>query len=140
MLILPYGEAFPYEAFKSLKDYIFSGGGLFNVAGRPLWSAYKKGINSWEKVVINDPYKEFLSPLGIKYYETKNKLGLSVTTSIGISPVQPTHGNVFPYRIPAREFYNQGYLSEINDENYAILVKSWINPYTGDRNSAIQKW
>jgi hypothetical protein len=142
LLILPYGEAFPYEEFSSIKEYLFKGGGLFNIAGRPFWAALEKTDGRWNNVVISDPYKEFLSPLGIKYYEfiDKQDIGLSVTTSLNACPVNPTHGNVFPYRIPCREFFSLGYLGNEGPLNSSVLVKSWRNPYKNDSGIIPQKW
>jgi len=140
LLILPYGESFPYEAFSILKDFIFAGGGIFNLAGRPFWMPYENKNGEWEKVSVPDPYKEFLAPLGIKYYEFKDGfIGLSVTTSLALTPVNPTHGNVFPYRIPARDFFHFKDLVSSNPEEI-IFVKSWRNVYTGSMDSYPQKW
>jgi len=134
LLIMPYGEAFPYKAFENIKEYIFEGGGIFNVAGRPFWSPMEKLEGRWQKVDIKDPYASFLSQLGIKYYESEDTqdIGLSVTTSLGFSPVRPTHGNVFPYRIPARDFSR-------NKEGI-VFVKSWKNPYIKTSNKIPNKW
>ena len=134
LLIMPYGEAFPYNAFENIKEYIFEGGGIFNVSGRPFWTPMEKREGRWQKVDIKDPYASFLSQLGIKYYESDKTqdIGLSVTTSLGFSPVQPTHGNVFPYRIPARDFSK-------NKEGM-IFVKSWRNPYIKTSNKIPNKW
>ncbi len=142
LLILPYGEAFPYEAYPSIKEYLFEGGGLFNVAGRPFWAAMEKIKNKWQKKDIKSPYKDFLAPLGIKYYElldTEN-IGLGVTTSTSGTPIIPTHGNVFPYRIPAREFYSLGVLGNKKDEDHIVLIKSWQNPYIKSVKHRPRKW
>jgi len=134
LLIMPYGEAFPYKAFQNIKEYIFEGGGFLNVAGKPFWAAMEKSDSLWRKADIKDPYAEFLSQLGIKYYESEGgeNIGLSVTTSLGFSPLQPTHGNVFPYRIPARDFSK-------SRENI-VFVKSWKNPYVKTAHKIPNKW
>jgi len=134
LLIMPYGEAFPRKAFQNIKEYIFEGGGFLNVAGKPFWVAMEKFDDKWQKADIKDPYAAFLSRLGIKYYELEGAedTGLSVTTSLGFSPVQPTHGNVFPYRIPARDFSK-------NREDI-IFVKSWKNPYVKTAHKIPNKW
>jgi len=134
LLIMPYGEAFPYKAFQNIKEYIFEGGGLLNVAGKPFWAAMEKSNGLWRKADIKDPYAEFLSKLGIKYYESEGSddMGLSVTTSLGFSPLQPTHGNVFPYRIPARDF--------LKSREDMIFVKSWKNPYIEAAYKIPNKW
>lgn len=134
LLIMPYGEAFPYKAFQNIKEYIFEGGGLLNVAGKPFWVAMEKFDGRWQKADVKDPYAAFLSQLGIKYYESERaeNTGLSVTTSLGFSPLQPTHGNVFPYRIPARDF------SKSRED--MIFVKSWKNPYTKTAHKIPNKW
>ena len=151
LLIMPYGEAFAYDTFPFIKDYIYAGGGLLNLAGRPFWSAKKKINGQWQKADVDDPYKKFLSQLGIKYYEflENDYVGLSVATSIAYTPILPTHGNVFPYRIPARDFYfSRGgnfYFFPDNakgkiDKTQIIYVKSWVNPYTEEPNNIPQKW
>jgi len=134
LLIMPYGEAFPYNAFENIKEYIFDGGGILNVSGRPFWTPMEKRKGRWQKADIKDPYASFLSQLGIKYYESDKTqgIGLSVTTSLGFSPVQPTHGNVFPYRIPVRDFSKS--------KEGMIFVKSWKNPYTKTSNKIPNKW
>lgn len=142
LLILPYGEAFPYEAFTSIKEYLFEGGGLFNIAGRPFWVAMENIDGIWQRVDIKDPYKEFLSPLGIKYYEFLNSphIGLSVTNSLGFSSIQPTHGNVFPYRIPARDFYFLKTAEDRKNGQPPIFIKSWRNPYAKESKCIPKKW
>ena len=42
LFILSYDESFPYKAFPSIKEYLFEGGGLLNIAGRPFWVAMDK--------------------------------------------------------------------------------------------------
>jgi len=142
LLILPYGESFPYEAFPSIKEYLFEGGGLLHVAGKPFWVALRKIENKWQKVNISDPYKEFLSPLGIKYYESPNNgyIGLSVTTSLGIAEIAPTHGNVFPYRIPVRDFAHLEFIEGRKNEDSIVLIKGWQNPYIKDLKTTPKKW
>lgn len=154
-LILSYGEAFPVEAFDSIRNYLEGGGGLFTVAGKPFYLPMKKIENQWEIVKVK-AYENFLTKLGIKYYQsevmpsfcefneelfkefsgkqlfTKADTGLTVTTSNKIVRRNPTHGNVFPYRIPYRDFLP--FVKSLNKFgevlNYpAILVKSWSNPY-----------
>jgi hypothetical protein len=151
LLILPYGEAFAYGTFMRIKDYLSSGGGLMNVAGRPFWSANKKADGKWHVLNIDDPYGEFLSPLGIKYYEFLDKeyKGLCVTTSVDYTPVVPTRGNIFPYRVPARDFYfakdGDIYLFPEDIEYKAdwppvTFVKHWMNPYIKESENIPQKW
>ncbi len=142
LLILAYGEAFPQGAFDSIAEYLFRGGGLLNISGRPFWSPMIKINGRWQKVDTPDPYNKFLAPLGIKYYEypDKENIGLSVTTSLRFSPVEPTQGNVFPYRIPVREFF---YLENSdNKANFypAIFIKSWMNPYDSGSKIIPHKW
>lgn len=142
LLILPYGEAFPYKAFAQIKEYLFEGGGLLNIAGRPFWVPMDKIDGKWQKLNIADPYKEFLSPLGIKYYEFLNNenIGLSVTTSLGFSTIKPTHGNVFPYRVPVRDFSFLKTTSGEKNRQSIVFIKSWRNPYIKDSKSIPRKW
>ncbi len=139
---MPYGEAFPQDAFGNITEYLFRGGGLLNISGRPFWSPMIKINGNWQKAVTPDPYSKFLAPLGIKYYEypDKKNIGLSVTTSLNFSPVTPTQGNVFPYRIPAREFFT---LEDPNNKTNlysAIFIKSWMNPYILGSKTIPHKW
>ena len=142
LLILPYGEAFPYEAFPSIKEYLFEGGGLLNTAGRPFWIAIQSNNGKWQRVDIKDPFKEFLSPLGIRYYEflDNEDKGLSVTTATAVTPVIPTHGNVFPYRTPARDFYSLATIKGNKIGLSVVLIKSWKNPYRKEAEGAPGKW
>lgn len=147
LLIMPYGEAFAFSTFPFIRDYIFAGGGLLNIAGRPFWSAQKKVNNKWQSTHADDPYGEFLSQLGIKYYEypEKDYVGLCVTTSSAYTPILPTHGNVFPFRVPARDFcFSRGgnlrLYREDADETQVTLVKSWTNPYAENPGLVPQKW
>lgn len=50
LLIMPYGEAFPGDAFASIAEYLFAGGGLFNLSGRPFWSPRVKINGKWQKL------------------------------------------------------------------------------------------
>jgi hypothetical protein len=142
LLILAYGEAFPQDAYDSIVAYLTSGGGLFNISGRPFWSPMIKINGKWMKADVPDPYSKFLAPLGIKYYEypQKENIGLSVTTSLRFSPVEPTLGNVFPYRIPAREFYTLEDPSNKAKPYPAIFIKSWMNPYDSNSKTIPHKW
>ncbi|MFA5090186.1 MAG: hypothetical protein WC510_04020 [Candidatus Omnitrophota bacterium] len=142
VLILPYGETFPYEAAGAIKDYLFNGGGLFNVAGKPFWKPVVKISGRWEVIDTINSYKEFLAPLGIKYYETPDlaTVGLTVTTSMGVSPLIPSKGNVFPYRIPARDFFYLRNISDKKNNPSICLVKSWLNPYINNIKDIPNKW
>lgn len=155
LLVLSYGEAFPLEAFNFIQDYIEEGGGLFSIAGKPFWKPMKKIGSEWLEVPCNS-YEEFLSKLGIKYYQseikpvacefnqelfnvpigkflfTESAVGVSVVTGEKINTLAPTHGNVFPYRLPCRNFMPVARSLNEFGEILAcpmILVKSWKNPY-----------
>lgn len=165
LLMLPYGETFPIDAFNAIKNYLQDGGGLFTVAGRPFWLPVKKVNDKWETVAAK-PYEDFLAKLGIKYYQsedtpsssefneelfkglsgnqlfTKADIGVTVTTSDKSVKMNPTHGNVFPFRIPCRDF--MPILKSLNKSGEvltypAILVKSWRNPYRKE-NKVPNKW
>ncbi|MDD5561010.1 MAG: cellulase family glycosylhydrolase [Candidatus Omnitrophica bacterium] len=142
LLILPYGETFPCQAFAQIKRYIFEGGGILNIAGRPFWEPVVKISGKWQKLDKGDSYKNFMSALGIKYYERRDdkSIGLSVTTSLGDTPIQPTHGNVFPYRVPVRDFYFLEELLNIKDNKQIVLIKSWRNPYSPLLKNLPRKW
>jgi Glycosyl hydrolases family 2 len=139
LLILPYGETFPYQAFPAIKSYIMNGGGLMTIAGKPFWRALRKNEDKWQDVDIFDPYQMFLAPLGIKYYDLEDggSTGLCVTTSRQESPIIPSRGNVFPYRVPVRDFMP---LPDTAGKIFSVLVKSWKNPYASDIKDIPKKW
>lgn len=165
LLILPYGKAFPVDAFSSIRNYFEEGGGLFNLAGKPFWKPIKKIDNEWQEV-DSKPYEEFLSKLGIKFYQseinpsvcefnqelikgfvgkhlfTDADTGLSITTSDKTVNITPTHGNVFPYQLPCRDFLPIIKSLDKSGEILAypaIFVKSWRNPYR-QANKVPNKW
>jgi hypothetical protein len=140
LLILPYGEAFPFQAFPVIKEYLLAGGGLFNIAGRPFWVPMANINGKWERAYVSDPYKQFLALLGIKYYESLDdkNIGLTVTTTSCITPILPTHGNIFPYRIPCRDFFSWDMTHSKNTRSL-VFVKSWDNPYVKG-NPVPKKW
>ena len=44
LLVLPYGSAFPADAWGALRAYLEGGGNLLNLGGRPLWvPAFREG-------------------------------------------------------------------------------------------------
>lgn len=142
LLILPYGGEFPQKALPVVKQFIFQGGGLLTVSGKPFGYPLARAGGKWETADNSNVYKDFLSVLGIKYFEFSDAkdIGLTVTTSLGISPVQPTRGNVFPYRIPVRDFYPINALGGLPVAEAGIFVKSWRNPYVANTNSIPRKW
>lgn len=141
LLILPYGETFPHGAFETIKKFLFEGGGLFNLAGRPFWIPVDKIEGKWERIDKNDSYGEFLSQLGIKYYEhSGNNIGLSVATGLSVQRILPTRGNVFPYRIPVRDFYFSDEITGKNSQWPIVFVKAWQNPYIADVKNTLHKY
>ncbi len=139
LLILPYGENFPFSAVEGLKKYVASGGGILTVAGRPFWSARTFRDGQWRPVAEYSP-ANFLASLGISYYESDKTpdIGLTVTTGLGISPTFPTSGNVFPYRLPSRDFFSLDRYFE--NGGSVVFVKSWKNPYRGANPRIPRKW
>lgn len=162
LLILPYGEAVPEGGLPTIVKFIKEGGGLFTTAGRPFRYILMKGDKSWEKINSSKTEK-YISSLGLNSYiiyskdiaaikatseifdmefdmklpPSHDQYGLCVKTSERIYTTPPIKGNVFPYRIAARNFIAPIILID-NDDNYIgaplTLVKSWSNPYkTTDR-------
>ena len=44
LLVLPYGSAFPADAWSAIRSYLEGGGNLLNLGGRPLWMpAFREG-------------------------------------------------------------------------------------------------
>ncbi len=142
LLILPYGENFPLAAFENISEYLCSGGGLFSVYAKPFWSPMIKQSGRWQVAKQEDARDKFLSQLGIKHYEgSDGSSRLVVATSLRSSPVIPTRGNVFPYRLPCRDFYAQSELIGVPGMGgHAVFVKSWRNPYRGNDKSIPRKW
>ncbi len=140
--LLPYGETFPLEGFDAICRYLYAGGGLIHTGGRPFWQPVVRNRDHWEKVETGDPYEDFLIPLGITYYqpEASDDVILNVTTSLKYSPVTPTHGNVFPYRIPARDFYPFSILTDNPADDAVTFVKTWQNPYGNINSRRAKKW
>jgi hypothetical protein len=111
-------------------------------AGKPFWTGFNNDKEQWQESRPTDSYRHYLAPLGIKYYESINSVnnGLMVTTSLGISVVPPTHGNVFPYRIPVRDFYPLDSIGVGKNAEDGIFVKSWRNPYPVNKKTIPRKW
>ena len=141
LLILPYGENFPFKAFYAIRKYLEQGGGFLNLAGRPFWKPLEKVNGVWQEKKGMDSYTEFLAPLGIKYYQvSENRFGLTVTTSLKDTPVIPSKGNIFPYRIQTRDFFFSENVTDQNARDKVVFVKSWKNSYDGIDNILLQRW
>lgn len=138
LLILSYGGIMPEDVSPAIVEFIRDGGGLFTTGGIPFSDKYllSIGISCYvidrgdiasvdAKVDILDIEFEMKEPFFDQY-------GLCVKTSERIYNKLPTMGNVFPFRIPARDFINPVILLDKNG-NYigapVTIVKSWKNPY-----------
>ena len=141
VLVLAYGEAFPRNAFPAIRAFLEQGGGLLYCSGRPFFRPQSLQANVWRESGQVDPDKEFLAPLGIKQYEDEQEgIGLTVTTSVGGMPILPSHGNVFPYRVPAREFYLPEDFKNQPLFRGSVLARAWRNPYGEDSLSPRHAW
>ena len=140
VLVMAYGEAFPRDAFPAIRAFLEQGGGFLHCSGRPFAQPQSLQANVWRASDQVDPYKEFLAPLGIKPHEDEQELGLTVTTSVGGMPILPTHGNVFPYRVPAREFYLPQEYKNQPQFRGSVLARAWRNPYGGESLSPLRAW
>jgi hypothetical protein len=47
LLVLPYGSAFPAEAWSAIRDYVFKGGNLLNIGGRPFFAPVTRQGNGF---------------------------------------------------------------------------------------------
>lgn len=166
LLILPYGESIPEEALPLIVEFVKDGGGIFTTGGRPFGAVFKKKDNRWEREALSDGRK-YSSSLGLYFYKIFSKditsiksesplwgsafymakplnaqYGVCVKTSEAFQNIPPTKGNVFPYRIPARDFMTPVIFLD-KKGNYTgapiTLVKSWKNPYKNS-DSVPNKW
>lgn len=134
LLVLPYGESFPVQAFGNIAEFLQNGGGLFTTGGTVFSNPLKQINGKWEKDLKSaaDFEKLFLTPLGLKYYResTRSENAISLwpdfmqpqlptppqqtrlplqtggtpTTSQGWFGIVPSLGNVFDQRIQVRDF------------------------------------
>jgi hypothetical protein len=74
LLILPYGSAFPEEAWTAIKQFLDHGGNLLVIGGMPFTRAAYRDPNGWHL----RPYSvRFIRPLMIdQYQETPGSSGL----------------------------------------------------------------
>ena len=74
LLILPYGSAFPEEAWPAIKQFLERGGNLLVFGGRPFTRAAYRDANGWH---LRDYSVRFIRPLMIdQYQETPGSDGL----------------------------------------------------------------
>src|SRR3989338_6419526 len=166
LLILPYGEAVPEDALPFVVEFVRDGGGIFTTGGRPFGAIFKKKDNKWERDASSG-WRKYSSSLGLNFYKIYTKeiesvkttatlwgswfdmakplndqYGICIKTSESFYNSPPTKGNVFPYRIPARDFMTPVILLD-RDGDYIgapiTLVKSWKNPYKNSDNVP-NKW
>lgn len=154
--------AYPKYAESKIEKYLKGGGGLISFGGIPFsFPLIPKG-KSWQ---LAKSESNLLRNIGIKYYYAYLKggeallneiffahnkdltfkhsyIGINVATGYGGKIKKPTHGNVFPERIPQRKnipiikvYDTAGNISYVP----LIIVSSWANPY--DKSGSIStKW
>jgi len=75
LLVLPYGSAFPEEAWPAIKQFLDHGGNLLALGGRPFTRAAYRDHDGWH---LRDYSVRFIRPLMIdQYQETPGSAGLT---------------------------------------------------------------
>jgi len=138
LLILPYGGIMPEDVSPAIVEFIRDGGGLFTTGGIPFSDKYLLSIGMFyykidRKDITSADAKGDILNIEFEMKEPFfDQYGICVKTSERIYNKLPTMGNVFPFRIPARDFINPVILLDKNG-NYIgapiTIVKSWKNPY-----------
>jgi len=79
LLIMPYGSAFPEDAWQAIKSFLDRGGNLLVLGGRPFTRAAFREGGSWR---LRDYSVRFIRPLMIdQYQETPGSEGLRFETN-----------------------------------------------------------
>ena len=82
LLLLPYGSAFPEEAWPVIKQFLDRGGNLLVLGGKPFARAAYRDSNGWH---LRDYSVRFLRPLMIdQYQETPSSDGLQFQPNLDI--------------------------------------------------------
>lgn len=88
LLVLPYGSAFPEEAWSSIKRFLDGGGNLLVLGGRPFTRAAYRDAGSWR---LRDYSVRFIRPLMIdQYQETPGSDSLQFQTNPELSLQLPS--------------------------------------------------
>lgn len=163
LLVMPYGGTFPYEALNNIKEFLMSGGGIFNIAEIPFSAPVLRKNNRWY-VDREIDMSDFWSEMGIRFYTTNNKNkkikinqkyfpcniefsaiaknGVYVTTGDKTYSFYNQYGNKFPFRIPCRDFFPLFIAQTLHGETTnipAIFIKNWRNIYK-QISSVPNKW
>src|SRR5579872_1711586 len=110
LLIMPYGSAFPEDAWQAIKSFLDRGGNLLVLGGRPFTRAAFREGGSWR---LRDYSVRFIRPLMIdQYQETPGSEGLRFETN----PEVPLQLASFPWkrafspviRLSAVDLYKRG--------------------------------
>ena len=160
VLVLPYGSAFPEQAWEVIFAYLQRGGNLVVLGGRPFTRAAFRSDSGWQ---VRDYSVRFIRPLMIdQYQETPGSDGLTFDTN----PEIPMHVPQFSWkkafspviRLSAVDLYKRGGAAGSIDARVDALawgvkdgrklsapiiqVDHWRNGFNGGRwilvNSAIE--
>ncbi len=110
LLVLPYGSAFPEEAWLAIKQFLDRGGNLLVLGGKPFTRAAYRDSGGWH---LRDYSVRFIRPLMIdQYQETAGSDGLQFQPN----PELPLHLPVFEWkrafspviRLSAVDLYQRG--------------------------------
>jgi hypothetical protein len=110
LLVLPYGSAFPEEAWPAIKDFLDRGGNLLVLGGMPFTRAAYRDRGEWR---LRDYSVRFIRPLMIdQYQETPGSDGLQFQPNPELTlPLHPfTWKRAFSpvIRLSAVDLYHRG--------------------------------
>jgi hypothetical protein len=133
LLVMPYGSAFPAEAWSSIQGYLKRGGNLLVLGGQPFrvpvsgtQGAYSRG----------QPQDAYLRELGILHtYEVPQKNGKAFTWKMGYDflPTLKLDGRKF-FVLEGRGLDGLGYMQNPDGEKVAapVVVVNHMGPMAGE--------
>jgi hypothetical protein len=87
LLVLPYGSAFPEQAWPAIERFLRRGGDLLVLGGRPFSRAAYHDASGWR---LRDSNVRFMRPLLIDQYQsTPGSAGLEFTANFDLAPPLP---------------------------------------------------
>src|SRR5712692_4052178 len=124
LLILPYGSAFPEEAWGDIYGYLQRGGNLLVLGGRPFTRAAYRDGGAWK---LRDYSVRYTRPLLIdQYQDTPGSDDLKFESNPDIQPPVPQfswkHGYSPIIHLSAVDLYNRGGSAGSIDSNLDALA------------------
>ena len=110
LLVLPYGSAFPEEAWSAIKSFLDRGGNLLVLGGMPFTRAAYRDDRGWH---LRDYSVRFIRPLMIdQYQQTHGSDGLQFQPNPDLPPQLPSFGWKRAFspviRLSAVDLYSRG--------------------------------